>query len=157
MLDGYAFAAETLVGQAVGARRRDKYRDAIRMSTIWGVGLAIFFTTLMLVAGGLMIDFTTRDPVVQASARNYLHWAAMIPIVGIWCYILDGIFVGATGTAQMRNTAFMSLLIYLAAWSVLAPALGNDGLWLAILVFLAARAVTLGLYLPGLERRKFDG
>ena len=155
MLDGFAFAAETLVGQAVGAKRRDRYRDAIRMSTIWGAGFALAFSLVLIAGGPHLIDFTTEDPTVRAAARVYLMWAALIPVVGIWCYQLDGIFVGATGTAAMRNTAIISLGVYLAAWAVLEPAYGNHGLWAAILVFLAARAVTLGWCLPGLERRRF--
>ena len=110
----------------------------------------------MLLAGGpYLIDFTTEDPAVRSAARMYLTWAALIPVVGIWCYQLDGIFVGATGTAQMRNTAIMSLGVYLVAWAALEPVFGNHGLWAAILVFLSARAVTLGMCLPGLERRRF--
>lgn len=155
MLDGFAFAAETLVGQAVGAGRRDRYHDAIRISTMWGFGFALFFSVLLWFGGGAMIDFTTQDPAVRFASREFLIWAAAIPVVGIWCYQLDGIFVGATGTAQMRNTAIMSMGVFLAAWSVLAPMFGNHGLWAALLVFYVARAVTLGVCLPGLERRKF--
>ena len=155
MLDGFAFAAETLVGKAVGAGRPDRFRDAIRISTMWGAGIALVFSTLMLSAGGAMIDFTTDNPAVREAARVYLVWAALVPIVGIWCYQLDGIFVGATGTAQMRNMAIVSLGIYLVAWSVLAPAFANHGLWAALLLFLAVRAITLGACLPGLAQRKF--
>lgn len=155
MLDGFAFAAETLVGQAVGAGRPDRFRDAIRVSTLWGVGCSLTFSAIMWFGGGALIDFTTQDPAVREIAREYLPWAALVPVVGIWCYQLDGIFVGATGTAQMRNTAVISLGVYFAAWSVLTPAFGNDGLWASLLVLLVARAVTLGLCLPGLARRKF--
>lgn len=155
MLDGFAFAAETLVGQAVGASRRDRYHDAIRISTLWGGGFALLFSALFWFGGGVMIDFTTEDPAVRLASRDYLIWAAAVPVFGIWCYQLDGIFVGATGTAQMRNTAVMSMGVFLAVWSVLAPMYGNHGLWAALLVFYVARAVTLGVCLPGLERRKF--
>ncbi|MGI9480636.1 MAG: MATE family efflux transporter [Hyphomicrobiaceae bacterium] len=156
MLDGFAFAAETLVGQAVGGRRRDRFRAAVRMSTLWGVAVAIAFSAVMWFGGGALIDFTTDDPPVRDLAREYLVWAALVPVVGIWCYQLDGIFVGATGSAQMRNTAIASVVVYLAAWAILSPALGNHGLWAAYLVLLATRAVTLGLCLPGLEQRKFQ-
>ncbi len=155
MLDGFAFAAETLVGQAVGSGRVDRYRDAIRISTMWGLGFALLFSALLWFGGGTMIDFTTEDPAVRAAAREYLVWAAAIPIVGIWCYQLDGIFVGATGTAQMRDTAIISMGVFLVAWSVLTPMFGNHGLWASMLVFYVARAVTLGWCLPGLEKRKF--
>lgn len=155
MLDGFAFAAETLVGQAIGAGRRDRYHDAIRVSTLWGVGCALTFSAVLWFGGGALIDFTTQDPPVRELARSYLGWAALVPIVGIWAYQLDGIFVGATGTAEMRNTAIISLGIYFAAWAALTPAFGNHGLWASLLVLLAARAVTLGACLPGLGRRKF--
>lgn len=155
MLDGFAFAAETLVGQAVGAQRPDRFRDAIKVSTLWGVGCALVFSAILWFGGGALIDFTTEDPPVRELARDYLGWAALVPVVGIWCYQLDGIFVGATGTAQMRNTALISLGIYFAAWSVLMPMFGNHGLWASLLVLLVARAVTLGVCLPGLARRKF--
>jgi MATE family multidrug resistance protein len=155
MLDGFAFATETLVGQAIGAKRPDRFRDAIRISTIWAVGFAVLFSALLWFGGGLMIDFTTEDPAVRGAARDYLIWAAMIPIVGIWCYQLDGIFVGATGTAQMRNTAFVSLAAYLVAWWMLTPVFGNHGLWMSLLLFLAARAISLGACLPGLVRSSF--
>ena len=79
----------------------------------------------------------------------------MIPIVGIWCYQLDGIFIGATGTRQMRNMAMVSVGGYLVVWSILTPAFGNHGLWAAILIFLALRAVTLAAVLPALAREKF--
>ncbi len=155
MLDGFAFAAETLVGQAVGARRPDRFRAAIRVSTQWGAGCALVFSAVLWFGGGTLIDFTTEDPPVRELARHYLGWAALVPVVGIWCYQLDGIFVGATGTAQMRNTALISLGIYFAAWSILMPMFGNHGLWASLLVLLAARALTLGVCLPGLARRKF--
>lgn len=155
MLDGFAFAAETLVGQAVGARRRDRFREAIRVSTVWAIAVAMVFSATLWFGGGALIDFTTDDPPVRALARDYLVWAALVPAVGIWCYQLDGIFVGATGTAQMRNTAIASVIVFIAAWSVLSPAFGNHGLWASYLVLLATRAVTLGVCLPGLEQRKF--
>ncbi len=155
MLDGFAFAAEVLVGQAVGAKRPDRFRDAIRLSTQWALVFALGFSLVLLIGGGMMIDFTTDEAPVREAARTYLWWAAMIPIVGIWCYQLDGIFIGATGTRQMRNMAMVSVAGYLVVWSILAPAFGNHGLWAAILIFLALRAVTLAAVLPALAREKF--
>ncbi len=156
MLDGFAFAAETLVGQAIGARRIDRCRDAVRLTTIWAFFVALAFTAVMFLFGGLLIDFSTQDPAVRTAARTYLVWAAMIPIVGVWCYQLDGIFIGATQTAAMRNMAMVSLAIYLAAWLLLAPTYGNHGLWAALMIFFLARAITLAACYPGLLRDKFQ-
>ena len=155
MLDGFAFAAETLVGQAVGARRRDRCEDAVRLTTIWAFFVALLFSTVMALGGGAMIDFSTQDPAVRAAAREFLPWAAAIPIVGVWCYQLDGIFIGATRTAAMRNMAIVSVGAYLIAWQLLAPAYGNHGLWAALMVFLITRAITLGACYPALLRAKF--
>ena len=158
MLDGFAFAAEVLVGQAVGAKRADRFRDAIRLSTIWAMVFAVAFSLILYFGGGLMIDFTTDEAAVREAARTYLGWAALIPVIGIWCYQLDGIFIGATGTRQMRNMAIVSVAGYLVVWSLLTPVFANHGLWAAILIFLALRAVTLAAVLPALAREKFgDG
>ena len=134
--------------------------DLVRLALAWGVlyaGLfgAVGFTLVLLIGGGSMIDFTTEEASVREAARVYLPWAAMIPIIGIWCYQLDGIFIGATGTRQMRNMAIVSVAGYLAVWAVLTPAFANQGLWASILIFLALRAVTLGACLPALAREKF--
>jgi MATE family multidrug resistance protein len=155
MLDGFAFAAEVLVGQAVGAKRTDRFGDAIRLSTIWALVFAVAFSLILYFAGGLLIDFTSDEADVRAAARTYLGWAALIPVVGIWCYQLDGIFIGATGTRQMRNMAIVSVAGYLAVWAVLTPVFANHGLWAAILIFLGLRAVTLAAVLPALAREKF--
>jgi MATE family multidrug resistance protein len=110
----------------------------------------------MWLGGPVVIDFMTTNPEVREVARDYLVWAALTPIVGVWCFQLDGIFIGATHTADMRNMMFLSLIIYLAAWAVLNPAFGNHGLWAALFVFYLARALTLYARLPALERAAFS-
>jgi MATE family multidrug resistance protein len=98
---------------------------------------------------------TTTSPEVRDTARAYLVWAALTPIVGVWCFQLDGIFIGATRTADMRNMMLLSLAVYVAAWSVLAPAFGNHGLWASLHVFYVVRLLTLWARLPALERAAF--
>ena len=94
----------------------------------------------------------TTTPSVRDAAREFLPWAAMTPILGVACFQLDGIFIGATRTADMRNMMVVSLAIFLAAWAMLTPAFGNHGLWASLMIFYIARAATLGARYPALER-----
>lgn len=150
-LDGFAFAAEALVGRAVGASNRAGFSQAARMSTWWAAGVALLASSFLLLLGTSMIDVLTVEPGVRAVARQFLPWAAIAPLVGVWCFQLDGIFIGATRTADMRNAMLVSLLIFLLAWYLLTP-LHNHGLWAALYVHYAARGLTLLYYFPGLRR-----
>jgi len=151
-LDGFAHAAETLVGGAVGARDRAAFRAAVRVSTLWAAGVALIAAAVLAVAGALLIDVVTSLPDVRAAARTFLPWAAIYPLVAVWCFQLDGIYIGATRTAEMRNGAALSLAGLLAAGYALMPSFGNHGLWAALLAFAACRGLTLALWYPRLLR-----
>ena len=105
-----------------------------------------------MIAGPFIINAMTVDESVRAASRDYLFWAALIPIFGVWCFMLDGIFIGATRTAEMRNGMLISMAIFLVSVWVLVPIWGNDGLWASIMVLFVARAATLGYWLPRIER-----
>ena len=150
-LDGLAFAAEALVGRAVGSANRGGFTAAARMTTWWAAGIALLASLFFAALGTVFVDVLTVDATVRATARTYLPWAAASPLVGVWCFQLDGIFIGATRTAEMRNAMLMSLAIFLAAWWLLAP-FGNHGLWASLYVHYAARTATLFYYYPGLVR-----
>lgn len=154
-LDGFAFAAEALVGQAIGARKRTRFREAVWLSGIWAAALSLLITLAFAGFGHFYIDLLTVNPEVRAAGREYLLWAALLPITGVACYQLDGIFIGATRTADMRNMMLLSLAIYLASWYVLSGLYGNHGLWASLFVLLAARALTLAFRYPALERDAF--
>ena len=155
-LDGLAFAAEALVGRAVGAGSRGQVFEAARLSTLWAALLAVLIAAVLWLAGPLFIDGLTADAATRAAARHFLPWAAAAPLLGVWAFQLDGIFIGATRTAAMRNAMLVSVGIYLAAWWLLAP-LGNPGLWWAFYVHYAARTGTLLYCLPALLRAVPDG
>jgi MATE family multidrug resistance protein len=121
------------------------------MTTWWAAGVAVLASGFFAVAGPAIVDVLTVDEAVRATARVYLPWAAIAPLLGVWAFQLDGIFIGATHTAQMRNAMLVSLAIFLAAWWALTP-FGNHGLWAALFVHYAARAGTLLYYFPGLVR-----
>ena len=155
LLDGFAFAAEALVGRAIGARDPQGFDRAMRISTLWAVVFAVLLGVAIWLAGPAIIALSAKSAEVQAVAASYIVWVALMPIAGVWCFQLDGIFTGATRTRDMRNMMVISILIYLAAFAVLSRAFGNHGIWAAYLVLFLARALTLGTRLPGLIRAAF--
>ena len=155
LLDGFAFAVEALVGRAIGANDRATFRRAIALSTWWAGGFALTLSAGLWIVGSAVIELSAKSGEVQTAARTFLAWAALSPIIGVWCFQLDGIFIGATRTRDMRNMMLVSVAIFFIAWSVLGPAFGNHGLWAAWMVFYVARATTLYSRLGGLERSAF--
>lgn len=147
LLDGFAFAAEALVGQAVGARAPARLARAVRVSSVWAAGGAAGMAGLYALGGGLMIDALTTAPEVRAAARVALPWAVLAPLLGVASFQLDGIFIGATRAAEMRNAMIASVAGYaLALWAL--GAWVPHGLWAAMMVLYVLRAVTLGAYYP---------
>jgi MATE family multidrug resistance protein len=151
-LDGFAFAAEALVGQAVGARSVAKLRRAAALAAMWSLGSTILMSLAILTAGPAIIDLLTTEPQVRAEARTYLPWLVAAPLIGIAAWVLDGIFIGATRTREMRNAMLISVAVYGVALSLLLPAFGNHGLWAGLMVLNATRGVTLGLRWPSVLR-----
>ncbi|MCC5999516.1 MAG: hypothetical protein JJU19_01455 [Pararhodobacter sp.] len=147
LLDGFAFSAETLVGQAVGARRRAALSRAVRLTAIWGVGGAVLMGAGFAALGPAAIDFMTTAQDVRDSARVFLPWVVAAPVVGIASYMLDGIFIGATRTREMLKAMAASVTVYVLVLLVLWD-LGNHGLWAALMAMNAARGVTMALYYP---------
>jgi len=150
-LDGFAFSAEALVGQAMGAKRRADLRRAAILSTLWGFVAILVLMVGLAIWGGWLIDVMTKAPDVQLAARDYLIWVIAAPMAGMWAWMLDGIFIGATRTRDMRVAAIESFVIYVIALALLVPLFGNHGLWLALHVSFVARAITLGWRYPRLE------
>jgi MATE family multidrug resistance protein len=142
-LDGMATAAEQLAGRAVGARWRPGFDRAVSLTLVWSFALALALSAILWLAGPLLIDLMTTSEDVRATARSYLVWAAATPLLGALAFQMDGVFIGATWSKDMRNMMLASLVAYLATWWLAVPAFGNHGLWLALLVFLSVRGVTL--------------
>ncbi len=155
LLDGFAFSTEVLAGRAIGQGRIARFREAIWLSSVLAAGIALVVSLFYAAAGGAMIDAVTTNTAVRETARTYLPWAVAAPVMGVACFQLDGIFIGATRTRDMRNMMILSLAIFLAAWAVLTPAFGNHGLWASLMVHYIARAATLFFYLPALKRAAF--
>jgi MATE family multidrug resistance protein len=155
LLDGFAFAAEALVGRAVGARDKRSFWRAVFLSTEWAGVLAVLIGSALWFAGPAIIELTAKSADVQQAAGAYLGWAAIAPMLGVWCFQLDGIFTGATRTREMRNTMVMSIIPFFAAWAVLAPYYANHGLWAAYMIFYVARTASLLVFMPRLVRTSF--
>ncbi|MFX0547040.1 MATE family efflux transporter [Roseovarius sp. S1116L3] len=152
VMDGFAFAAEALVGQAVGAKARGAVRRASILTGEWGLGAGVLLALSFAVFGGAAIDALATDEAVRAAGRSYLPWMVIAPIFGAAAWMLDGIFIGATRTRDMRNMMALSLLVYGASLVALVPLFGNHGLWMGLLVSYVVRGVTLGVRYPALER-----
>ena len=156
-MDGFAFAAEALVAQALGARRPGLLRRGAALTTLWAFGIVAAFSLLFWALGPAIIDLLTTAPDVRAEARLYLPWMVAAPLVGAAAWMLDGIFIGASQTRDMRNMMLVSTAIYFAAAIPLVASFGNHGLWAAFLVSFIARGVTLGLRYPRIEARAAIG
>lgn len=150
-LDGFAIAAETLVGNAMGARDRARLRKGAVLTSAWGAGVMAVFSIAVWAFGPWVIELMTTSDEVRRAAKALLPWMIAVPVLGIAAWMLDGIFIGATRTGDMRNMTAVSSAIYFASvWAF--SGYGNDGLWMALLISLVARGVTLGIRYPALER-----
>jgi len=150
-MDGFAFGAEALVGQALGARNRAGLRRAALLSSFWGGVIVVVLAAVFATAGGAIIDLMSNAPGVRVEARAYLIWMVLAPLIGWAAWMLDGIFIGATRTRDLRNMMALSFVTYLVALAICLPLWGNHGLWLALLISFVARGVTLAWKYPALE------
>jgi|TARA_R110000850_G_scaffold11991_10_gene40870 MATE family, multidrug efflux pump len=151
-LDGFAFAAEALVGRAMGARQRDIVRRSAVLTSGWGFVICVLMAVVFAWGGGAIIDLMTTAVSVRAEARVFLPYMTAAPLLGCASWMLDGVFIGATRSRDMRNMMAVSFAIYAASVIILLPWLGNHGLWISLLISFVARGVSLGLRYPALER-----
>ena len=156
-LDGFATAAEQLAGRAVGARFRPAFERVVRLTTGWGLATAVLLSAFYVLGGPSAVDMMTTSPEVRSAARDYLPWAVLTPLAGVVAFQMDGIFIGATWSRDMRNMMLASVAIYLVTLAALIPVLGNHGLWVSLLIFLGTRGLTLHWRMSRLLPRTFPG
>lgn len=150
-LDGFANATEALVGKAIGGRDKQSFHDAVQTASIWSVLVAAIFSLAYWIAGVPLIHMMTSLEEVRSNAINYLPWLIAAPLVSVWCFLLDGIFIGAVKGKEMRNSMlFSTFAIFLPAWFLL-QFLDNHGLWVALMLFFIARGLSLGWYYYRIE------
>jgi len=159
-LDGTAIAAETLIGQSLGARDRisglTRYKMAVRRSFVLAVAAAIFFSLFYWLMGDALIALLTPEGAIRTAAQRFMPWVVVSPLMVVIGFQLDGIFVGATRAKEMRDSMIVSTLAFLPASLWLAERFGNHGLWAAFSIYFLLRAVTLGLFLPRIRRSFSD-
>jgi len=149
-LDGFAHAVEALGGYAYGKRDKAAFKAAVRASCLCSVGVAGVYTLVFWLGGDLLVGLMTNIDGVRETAGIYLWWLIVMPIVAVWSFLLDGVFVGATRSAEMRDCMLVSGSAYLVTVWLGMPSFGNHGLWLALTVFVIVRALVLWWWYPKL-------
>ena len=151
-LDGYAFVVEALVGGAIGAKRRDVFDLAVRRSTVLALITAILLALVIALVGDIAVMLMTDISSVRLAANQLLPFAALYVLFSFAAFQLDGIFIGASFTRQMRDAAALSIAVYFIAWWALSDQHGIQGLWGAMIIYVVARAAALLLFYPSLRR-----
>lgn len=150
-LDGLAQAVEALSGRAIGARDKPALYRALTVAGGWSALGALVYALGFVVAGDSFIDLQTDQLEVRTVAHRYLPYLALLPLVAVWSYLLDGLFIGATRAAEMRNAMLLASGAFMGLAWLLRP-LGNHGLWLAFLLFMAVRGAVLAAAAVRLDR-----
>ncbi|TVT70918.1 MAG: MATE family efflux transporter [Pseudomonas sp.] len=151
-LDGLAHAVEALSGHAIGARDRNALQRVMAVAGGWSLLASVAFGLFFLLGGQLFIQLQTDIPEVRQTALTYQPYLAALPLIAVWSYLLDGLFIGATRAREMRNSMLLAVGLTLPlGW--LLQGLGNHGLWLAFLSFMLMRGVCLGVLAQRLQRR----
>lgn len=152
VLDGFANATEVMTGNAIGRSDKSMLKRSLILNGVWSFLIACLFSLLYFFFGSQIIGLLTSIDVVAMTASDYRFWVVLAPIIGVWSYLFDGLFVGATLGREMRNTMLVATFCcYLPAWYLL-QGYGNHGLWAALMVLLAARGLCQAAYLPRLLR-----
>ncbi len=154
-LDGFATAAEQLAGRAIGARYAPAFARAVRLTSIWGFALAGLMSVAVLLFGDQLVAIVTTAVDVRAEAARYLPWAAFTAASGVLAFQMDGVFIGATWSRDMRNMMLLSFALFVAALFLLSLWFGNHGLWAALHIFLIARGLSLLSIMPRRARAAF--
>ena len=140
-MDGFAYAGEALGGKTYGAGNTSAFRDAVRCLFLWAAGVTLLFTLVYVVAGQGIVSLLTDEPQVLAAADRFLPWVWLVPVAGAAAFIWDGIFIGITATRGMLLSSFVAAVCFFAVFLLAKTTLGNHGLWLACVIYLAMRGI----------------
>lgn len=153
-LDGFNHAAEALVGKAIGVKSKDLFHKAVSLALKWSVAFGFAFTLFYWASGESLIYLLTDIGSVRDMAERYLPWMIVLPLVSVWCFLLDGIFIGATRGPEMRNAMLICTFVFFLPFWYVFQFMGNHGLWLAFTIFIAVRGIVLGIYYFRIEQHE---
>jgi MATE family multidrug resistance protein len=146
-IDGYAHAAEALIGKYVGAQDKLNIRKAIKYLFMWGLAISIPYTMAYVFSGSQLLKILTDNEALIEAAREYLPWVGLIPFVTFAAFIWDGAYIGATATVWMRNLMLIStLVVFLPVYYLSREPLGNHALWLAMIAFMTSRSILMTVF-----------
>jgi MATE family multidrug resistance protein len=151
-LDGFSHAAEALAGSAFGARDRNTFRLIVKSSTFWAAVVSVLYVIVYGIAGHWLITVMTSLPEIQAVATIYLPWLVISPLLSVWCFQLDGIFLSATRTREMRDSVLIAFVLFVIAVNLGKSFWGNHALWASFMLFMVLRTLVLGMFYPRIER-----
>src|SRR5690554_1381626 len=141
-MDGFAYAGEALTGRFIGAGNRDALQRMLRRLFFWGALVSITAMTLYALFPDQILQILTNDLPVIRAAEDYLFWILLIPLTGFAAFLWDGIYIGATASVHMRNAMILSSILFFGSYLIMNPLWGNNGLWLAFILYLFSRGVT---------------
>ena len=141
MMDGFAYAAEALTGRYVGAKEPDMLKLLIKRLFLWGLGMVVFFSIIYGLFTGNILSLLTDKEAIVSAASDYRYWIMLIPVAGFAAFLWDGIFVGMTASAQMRNSMFVATASFFAIYFLFEPSYGNNALWCAFIIYLSMRGI----------------
>ena len=142
--DGFAYAGEALGGRYVGERDAEKFRQTVVRLMMWGGAVAVVFVSVYAFAGELILRLLSNEETVVAKACEFLPWIVVMPLAGFAAFVYDGVYIGATGTGYLLGSMILSSMVFFGCYMLLFGVFGNDGLWVAFLLYLATRGVYLG-------------
>ncbi len=146
IMDGFAYAGEALVGRYIGAKNEEMLRKSVHHLLRWGMIITLLFTVLYYFWGENLLGILTSDQSVIATSMEYMVWTLLVPVTGFSAFLFDGIYIGATASKTMRNIMFVATAAFFIAYYILESKLGNNGLWIAFLIFLTLRGGLMWLW-----------
>ena len=153
ILDAYAFSTEGIVGYSIGSKNKKLLTNVIKNSFILSVATGLLISLIYLVGKNNFIFIMTDLPNIKNLSMSYSYWVVLIPFISSFCYQIDGIFIGASQTKELRNAMIVSVSIYILCALFLVSSFGNSGLWISLCIFFALRALTLFFYLSKIYQR----
>ena len=140
-MDGFAYAGEALTGRYIGADNKVLLAGMLRRLFFWGFIVSAVSVMIYLFFPDPILKMLTNDKAVIEITKSFLFWTVLIPVTGFAAFLWDGVFIGATASKEMRNAMVFSAIVFFACYYIAVPILGNNGLWLAFILYLSVRGI----------------